>query len=360
MFFKEQAECLAQQSSFKVGVVSISMLSGATFFKTFMALFLKIDQKQSNVRLLQRYMFSVPKLFKLTAILRNWYGKRVFKIYLRKYGRPDVIHLQTYEMGILARWIFAKHGIPYIVTEHLSHFNLKLYRSQEKLARKTFESSVANIAVSTDLQKKLEKRFNQRFHYVPNIVDTTFFSASSVDNGNTGFTFINIAHCFPVKQQQLLVEAFANVFSGNQDVSLVIGGDGPEFNAIKRRVAELNLSDQVRLTGSLSREEVKKELGKANAFVLCSKTETFGVVLIEAMASGLPCISTNSGGPSSIILNTKLGELCEDNIESLSEALEAVRRKEYNREYIKSFVKNNFSGKAFLERMLPHFENAIK
>ena len=78
---------------------------------------------------------------------------------------------------------------------------------------------------------------------------------------------------------------------------LVIGGDGPEGDNLRKLSSDLGIKDRVKFCGNLSRQEVLKQLDLADAFVFPSHYETFGVVLIEALSRGLPVVSTRSGGP---------------------------------------------------------------
>ena len=100
------------------------------------------------------------------------------------------------------------------------------------------------------------------------------------------------------------------------------------------------------LFGRASREEVLALMQKSNCFVLPSHYETFGVVLIEAMACGLPVLSTKSGGPESIITSNEYGFLCEEN--ELSDMLEQMVVKDFDSVEIRKYVQNSFSENAFI------------
>ena len=98
---------------------------------------------------------------------------------------------------------------------------------------------------------------------------------------------------------------------------------------------------------------------KSSYFVLSSLYETFGVVLIEAMACGLPLLSTKCGGPESIIANDNLGVLCNVVSNSLSLAMLTVSNKTYNREYIRSYAVGYFSGKVLSKQLINIYESEI-
>ena len=74
-------------------------------------------------------------------------GKQMFKKYINN-GKPDVIHVHSFLIGELALWIKENYEIPYVITEHSTSFERKLLKKHLKLAKKVFENSQANIAVS--------------------------------------------------------------------------------------------------------------------------------------------------------------------------------------------------------------------
>ena len=111
----------------------------------------------------------------------------------------------------------------------------------------------------------------------------------------------------------MLIRAFSKAFKDQPKVNLTIVGDGPEYNNLNNLIKTLKMEKQISLYGSANREEVKMLLQKSDAFVFSSQYETFGVVLIEAMACGLPVVATKCGGPESIIDSDKVGLLSEIN-----------------------------------------------
>ena len=95
-----------------------------------------------------------------------------------------------------------------------------------------------------------------------------------------------------------LIDAAARI---EAPFELRIGGKGPLEAALRKRARELRLADRVSFLGELSRDGVLATLRAADCFVLASRHESFGVVLAEALACGLPVIATRSGGPSEIV-----------------------------------------------------------
>jgi glycosyltransferase involved in cell wall biosynthesis len=87
----------------------------------------------------------------------------------------------------------------------------------------------------------------------------------------------------------------------NGGFRLRLAGKGSLSSELELKSERLGLSEEVIFLGRISREEMQNEMRGANCFVLPSRYEAFGAVLIEAMASGLPVIATRSGGPDSIV-----------------------------------------------------------
>jgi glycosyltransferase involved in cell wall biosynthesis len=99
------------------------------------------------------------------------------------------------------------------------------------------------------------------------------------------------------KGHDLLVDAFANLlkmqFVDKDKVYLLLAGGGSEESKLRNKIKELGIEDRVVITGVFATEDLIKYYSTLDIFVFPSKTEGFGIVLIEAMACGLPCICTD-------------------------------------------------------------------
>ena len=132
----------------------------------------------------------------------------------------------------------------------------------------------------------------------------------------------------PLKCFDILIRAFAELIQGGYtDIQLRILGRGDEKPGLEKLARDLNIEDKVIFAGRLSREAVRDELQAANCFVLASRFEAFGIVLIEAMATGLPVIATRSGGPENII-KPEYGYLVDtENVNELAQAMRKMIEK---------------------------------
>jgi glycosyltransferase involved in cell wall biosynthesis len=131
-----------------------------------------------------------------------------------------------------------------------------------------------------------------------------------------------------VKGIDLLIEAARILKEKGQDNFFIrLAGKGSLREQLEQLSRESGVSDVLHFLGRISREEMQKEMQMSSCFVLPTRYEAFGAVLIEAMATGLPVIATRSGGPDSIV-TPETGMLIDsENPEQLASAMgEIIRR----------------------------------
>jgi len=128
------------------------------------------------------------------------------------------------------------------------------------------------------------------------------------------------------KGQLLLVEAAARLLQdGNVDLELVLAGDGELREPIEARVAELGIGDHVRITGWIDNDRVREEILAARVLVLPSFAEGLPVVLMEALASRRPVISTYVAGIPELVVPNESGWLVPaGDIDALVRAMRAA------------------------------------
>lgn len=131
-----------------------------------------------------------------------------------------------------------------------------------------------------------------------------------------------IGRLTPAKGQLLLLQACARLRDEGLSFNLTLVGDGPDRARLAQAVEALALQPWVNLAGALNQAEVRAELARADAFVLPSLAEGIPVVLMEAMASGLPCVSTPVNGIPELIRHDESGLLATPgDVAALTEAL---------------------------------------
>lgn len=354
-FVRNQVNALSE-NGITVGVIAIINVSVLNISKIkYLGL---VREKRNLAHIYYFYYLLIPRFRFLNNIIRLIVGKLLFKNYIKHFGVPDIIHLHVFEQGELAIWIKKKYNIPYIITEHSSLFftgSAKLW--QTSLAKKVYEYSNFNIAVSEKSKIDLQTRFNQEFHYLPNFIDINKFVIKK-QKVDSKVRFINVAYLNKNKNHVMLIKAFKAAFNNSNQYHLLIVGEGIERNNLELIIRNCEINN-VTLYGYSDEEQLIKLLQKSDYFVLSSCYETFGLVLIEAMSCGLPVISTRSGGPESIIVNNKLGFLC-NNEDELINSLIKITKMYFDKKYIRDYVVKNFSYKSLSESLVTIYRNVVK
>ncbi len=362
IFFKEQAEALAAVETNRVGVIVPQEISVLDIWKTKKFEFGLNIFREENVNTYLLQYPSIPKLPRLRNSLKLSLFKKLFKKYINEFGIPDIVHLHSFLNGDLALWIKQNFSVPFVVTEHVSNFERGiLTKTESSRATRTFAASSYNFAVSRQLQNFLERHYQSEFDYLPNIVDTHFFTLKKSHREKQGFTFINVAFMNENKNQAMLIDAFAKAFRGQSGIKLLIVGDGPLFPQLSQQIKNLEIQEQVELYGRANRNEIKELLHRSDAFVLSSRYETFGVAIIEAMACGLPALATKCGGPEGIIVDKKLGLLCEIELDDLAKSLTHLytNAEKFDVNYIREYVERNFSKEVIVDRLMKVYKSIL-
>jgi glycosyltransferase involved in cell wall biosynthesis len=272
-----------------------------------------------------------PRMWRATAKRMSRLSQHIFDRYREEHGRPDIIHVHSaLPAGLGAVDIGKSFQIPVVLSEHSSAFARGLVSASGlALAREIALAATACFAVSTPFARLLEEKLalpRVSVGVMPNPVDTRFLDAPLPirQQGGKRFQFFHISSLDENKNVGQLLDSFARAFAGDNQVSLVIGGDGPKRLVLERRAYILNIAQQVRFVGRLSRPEVLEALQASDAFVLSSRFETFGVVIVEALATGLPVIATRCGGPEDIVGAQDGCLVPVDDVDAMSAAMRKI------------------------------------
>ena len=133
---------------------------------------------------------------------------------------------------------------------------------------------------------------------------------------------LNVGRMAWEKNLDLILEGFSFLRTKSEDISLMMVGDGPARDHCRKRAAELGISDRTVFAGFVPDDELPSYYAASDAFVMASKFETQGIVVLEAMASGKPVAGINFRAVAELIKDTKNGFLFEDNPQSCAEAME--------------------------------------
>ncbi|MEG6215419.1 glycosyltransferase [Enterobacter quasihormaechei] len=296
----------------------------------------------------------------------------VMFIKYQKNRQVDVIHCHSVAFnqdgsagiaGVIIGRLFSK---PVIITEHATVFKSKNYGYVEKkIMQWALKNASTLVTVSDGLKENLLEFTNRKdIHTIPNTMDIKLFEKKKGIKQTTSEGEINICSVGYLMQKKgfdRLILAFEKI-KGKYDIpfKLKVIGDGPDFTALKEMIETKGLESNIELLGELSKDEIAYHMSQSDVFILLSRVETFGVVVIEALASGLFCIATKSGGPEYIIKNDTLGELLEnvDDVDYFSDAIAKIlmsRNFRTNENLRKEFVKEHYSYDSFLDS----FDNIV-
>lgn len=288
--------------------------------------------------------------------------RRAFRRYVEAFGTPDVVHAHNlFAAGLIARRLFDDFGVPYVVTEHTSSYADSPIPHPD-LAQHVIRAASAVIPVGSALVPQLEQvagaDLADRITVVPNVVDPVLLDTPLLPRGGR-YTVAALGYLIPRKNYELLISAFAQAELPPDSV-LSIGGSGPQLLHLQELANRLGIADRVEFLGQLDRRGVVSLLQRAHVFAHPSDLESFGVVLIEAMALGMPIVATNSGGPADIVragvgLLTPVGDVRE-----LAAALADIyaRRAELDAEEIREQCRRRFGPEAFARRMTEIYQTA--
>ena len=296
-----------------------------------------------------------PRFPYRNALLWSWCGLGLFDEYVARNGLPDLVHAHAcLNAGVLATLIRARRGVPFVLTEHSTGFAEGRLRWWERdLVRRVTARAEARVAVSPHLAGLLERQFpGHAWSYIPNILGEAFLepAAPPVRAPGHPFVFLCAARLVPAKNHALLIDAFADAFArAGAGVRLLLAGDGPLRAELERHSTRRGIAAQVEFLGTLSAEQLRATMARADAFVLASDVETFGVVVIEAQAAGLPVVCTASGGPDHLIAPMNGMLVPAGDRQALSLALIEMRRRapDYDRGLISAEAIHRFGPAAF-------------
>ena len=229
----------------------------------------------------------------------------------------------------------------------------------------SINNSDAVTSVSEDLKNDTLSLFSidKDIEVIPNFVDLEKYNHlhENCDRGilaNDDEKIItHISNFRKVKRIDDVINSF-NLINNKISSKLILLGDGPERIKAEKLCKELNLNDKVLFLGASN--ETAKILCLSDVFILASTTESFGLVALEAMASSVPVVSTNSGGLPEVNLNGFSGFL--SNVGDISQMAENAIKILKNSENLIKFKKNAKiqANKFDVHNIVPSYENIYR
>ena len=314
MFVRDQALALSR-AGYEVGTVFVERRQLSTFTTAALRTrhFQTIPSREEGIATLRMKGWSLFAQTTAGALLWSELTRRAVRAYVDAYGVPDLIHGHAAMWGGYAAMLAARDlGRAYMVTEHSSAvLSLKVSRANRQRIAAVYRNAERVLAVSETLRRSVDRLAGAPVaEVVPNAVDTTYFCTPQTARTRRPFVFLAVADLVPSKRIDLRIRAFGRLRALEPHARLVIAGAGGERERLTQLARSHIEGHAVEFTGWLDRGEVRRRLWDANALVVSSDVETFSVVTVEALSTGLPVIATRCGGPEEIV-TSNLGALVD-------------------------------------------------
>lgn len=317
-------------------------------------------EEKGRVKLYKAYYREFRSRFSiLRKIVSQWrYLKCLHKLYLkalRQQGKPDLIHLYIpFKAGIYALYLKFLKKIKYVISEQHSYYMPASNKYEEQsvitkwLIKLIFRNAAAVHTVSQALGEILIKKniIKGNYHVIPNVVNVDIFypEETACPSGITRFVTItgNIFH----KNTDGVIRAFKKVLNKRNDFTLDI--IGPNIESLKVLSEESGLSNNIHFHGPVSYENVAKTNRQSDAMIFFTRYETFGCVIIEANACGLPVIVSDLPVTRENVIENFNGIYVtpEDENDLAEKVLWYMDNKDkFNKQEIAFFAKNKFNYK---------------
>lgn len=291
-----------QVKAYKALGHSVTVISPLTLFKKGVNDFAK-DKKMNivdDVKVFYPRHISLSNYGKYN--LNNLFGfYAVDKVFgkLHKETPFDLIHANMIVFdGKIGAMLKEKYNVPLFITTHGSDTSMEIELGKGDYISNICKQADGVIAVSSKLKSEL---LNQDDNIDIKIIHNGFDRKNIVISEKAPQSLISVGNLKKQKGFDIGLKAFAKVKEKFQKASYTIVGDGAEKENLMNLAKELNIADSVTFTGRLENKDVLMEMSKADVFLLPSVREGFGIVYLEAMASGCLTIGTKGEGIADII-----------------------------------------------------------
>ena len=290
---------------------------------------------------------------------------RQWKALQRKGWKPDLVQLNVIQkQGLLAKTI----GVPYIIVEHWSRylpengqFN-RMSRFKRDLYRHIANNAERILTVSEPLQKAMQACGIENEHWgtIDNVVDDFFFEPRVKSQESRVKTLLHVS-CFDERAKNVkgLLRAAKMLSEKRQDWCLKLVGTGVDYPEVRAYADTLDIPEGcLEWTGELTPQQVADEMHRADALVLSSRYETYGVVLAEAAAAGLPILSTPVGIAEEVADLIVPQEIAQHKAGTFAEFIESIL---WNEKFTnqKSKITNQFTADAIGRKLVSIYDSCL-
>ena len=301
----------------------------------------------------------------------------------------DIIHSHTeFGVGTFARIMAKQLDIPIVHTYHTmyedyvhyitkGHFDLASKKAVEYLTKFYCDKTVTELIVPTkktyDLFKK-KYEYDRNVHIVPTGIEVDRFYKENNNEKRTqeikeqygikkdDFIVLFVGRLAEEKNVKFLIDNQKELIKHNKKCKLMIIGDGPDIDLLRKQVRELDIENNVIFTGKIPWEHIHEYYQVPSVFVSASNTETQGLTLLEAMAAGVPVVALDDDAFRDVIVDDLNGYLFKDDKEYVSSIEKLMDdKKMYNKMSRQARINGEaHSSKYYAEKVLDVYNMALK
>ena len=280
----------------------------------------------------------------------------------------DLIHAHfIYPDGVVAHRLARRYGVPFLVTEHAPWTG---WLDRWRVAPQAIPAALAAkaiLAVSTSVEKTIRAYAGSgpRVEVIPVGVDGDRFRLGTGPRISDQILFVGFLN--RNKGVDVLLHALKLLEErGEPGRAVLVGGSfyrdtRVQEERLRRLARELDLDGRVSFAGRQPQAEVARLMAESAVVVLPSRAESFGAVLVEALACGTPVVATRSGGPEDIVTGDVGRLVPPDEPKALAEAIQSVLavRERFPPEELRSYALSKFSWHTIVPRIEAEYLRAI-
>lgn len=283
--------------------------------------------------------------------------------------------------SLLGLLIARIRGIPFVLTFHTMHTEYTHYFFNGKLIKpkvvgkllKLFAGLCDGIVAPSEKMRAELKNYGIKkdIKLIPYFIDyedfqtkPTKFLHKKLKIAKSSQIILSVGRLGQEKNFSFLIKMFAGVVKSNNNAHLVIVGQGPEKQKLITLASQLKLSSRVHFTGSIPPEQMPSVYADADVFVFSSTTETQGLVVLEAAASGLPIMAIKDqaferiiyNGENGFLLPAKTSVFAEKILQLLNNNSLRIRLGRRSRQ----IVKTNFDKQKIVSELLRYYQQIVQ
>jgi glycosyltransferase involved in cell wall biosynthesis len=331
-------------------------------------------ERVNGIEVMHPRFFTGPgySLHSAEASLYYWGIRGQVKQFRRQFPF-DLIHAHfTYPDGVVAVRLSQHYRVPVLITEHAPWQSwLEKYPRVRRQAIWASRASEFHLPVSCYVRNTIVHFAGEskKLVVIPVGVNDSVFVTLPDGRMPDPNKILYVGRLHSIKGVDILFKALGQLINRLPELHLVLVGGGFLYRnyriqeeKLRRLALELGLERHVEFVGFKSLPEVAEFMRTSSLLVLPSRAESFGAVLVEALACGTPVVATRCGGPEDIVTK-EVGVLVpKEDVDALANGIEVVlaRRETYDPTRLRSYALQNFSWENIARQLVDLYSKAIE